>query len=69
MAYVVGNPRTKKLLKEWLKDGKSVEVYQPGPFGPEVGDGSVVLEGPHYPKPHSWYATGMVKGGVLVSVK
>jgi hypothetical protein len=69
MAYVEGNPKTKKELKQWLAEGREVYVYQPGPFGPDVKDGSVALEGPHYPKPHSWYASGIVYGGRLVSIK
>jgi hypothetical protein len=31
--------------------------------------GTVYLEGPHFPLPHRWYATGVMKDGVLVSVK
>ncbi len=71
MAYVVGNPKTKKLLKEWVNDSdKHVQVYQPGRFSQEdMVSGTVYLEGPHYPKPHRWYAQGTLKNGVLVKVK
>jgi hypothetical protein len=73
MAYTVQNFKTKKAVKEAvaaaIAGGPAVEVYQPGPYGPDVRDGSVALEGPHYPAPHSWYASGVVKGGVLVKVK
>jgi hypothetical protein len=31
-----------------------------------VANGSVSLEGPHYPKPHSWYASAIVKNGAIV---
>lgn len=47
----------------------AIEVYQPGPFGPKVSDGRVALEGPHFPKPHRWYGEGMVKDGILQSIK
>jgi len=68
MAYVEPNFKTKKQLKDALATGQRVTVFQPGPFGPSVTDGRVALEGPHYPKPHTWYATGIVEGGVLVKV-
>lgn len=66
MAYTVTN--YKKALVEDFKAGKVIEVYQPGMFGPEVRDGTVALEGPHYPEPHKWYASGTVKGGKLVKL-
>jgi len=45
-----------------------VNVYQPG-LGTVPRDGEIDLEGPHYPEPHRWYATGVMKDGRLVSVK
>lgn len=68
MAYVSGNPKSKKQLKEWLAAGKVVHMYQPG-LGTVPVNGTVTLEGPHYPKPHTWHATGTMKDGKLVSVK
>jgi hypothetical protein len=44
MAYTVTNYRTKKALKEALATGTRVEVYQPGPFGPEVKNGAAGRE-------------------------
>ena len=69
MAYTVKNYKSKKQVKEALKEGVEIKVYQPGPFGSDVQDGRVFLEGPHYPEPHRWYAEGVVKEGKLVSVK
>ena len=66
MAYTVKNYPTKKSLKADLAAGVQVEVYQEGPYGPEVRDGRVALEGPHYPQPHSWYASATVQGGYIV---
>jgi len=66
MAYTDENFRTKKALKEAVASGKTVTVYQPGPFGPQVKDGPVALEGPHYPEAHKWYASAQVKGGAIV---
>lgn len=66
MAYTVKNYRTKKALKEALARGETVEVFQPGPWGPNVSDGRWALEGPHYPEPHRWYASANVKDGAIV---
>lgn len=68
MAYVRPNHRTKTSLREALAAGKTVEVYEPG-LGTVPSDGTVFLEGPHYPAPHTWYATGKMQGGRLVSIK
>jgi hypothetical protein len=55
--YATTNPKTKKALKDALASGKRVAVFCPG-LGSVPKDGSkVTLEGPHYPAPHSWYAT------------
>jgi len=69
MAYTGTNFKTKKALKEAFDRGDVIDVYQPGPFGPDVRDGNVALEGPHYPQPHKWYASAVVKNGVVVKLK
>jgi hypothetical protein len=47
-----------------------VTYFQPGPFGGnEPRDGVLYFEGPHYPKPHRWYAQAVAKDGVIVKVK
>jgi hypothetical protein len=68
MAYVTPDYRTKKALKDALKAGESIGVYQPG-IGNVPLNGSISLEGPHYPKPHTWYAEGIMENGVLIKVK
>jgi len=68
--YTKKNFKTKKALKEAVAAGEKIGIYQPGPFGgDEPENGSVVLEGPHYPEPHRWYATAVIKDGIIVSVK
>jgi hypothetical protein len=69
MAYVRPNYPTKAAVKRALAAGEIVTVFQPGPFGPHVPDGSHAFEGPHYPEPHRWYGTGRVVDGKLVSLK
>lgn len=68
MAYVNPNFRTKKALKDALAAGQKITMYEPG-LGKIPENGTVSLEGPHYPQPHTWYATGIVENGKLVKVK
>lgn len=68
MAYTTINFKTKKQFKEYVVAGKEVGIYSPGPF-PCNTEGTVCIEGPHYPEPHRWYATARVKNGIVVSVK
>lgn len=71
MAYTVINFKTKKMLKEAVADRDGVvRCYQPG-LGPDLSNytGKITLEGPHYPKPHTWYAEAELVNGVVVKVK
>lgn len=68
MAYVDPNFPTKKALKEAVAKGEAVYVFSPGPFGCK-SDGTEYIEGPHYPKPHTWYAQVTVKDGKVINVK
>lgn len=66
--------KTKKSLKEAIAHGDVVTVYQPNdlfgnPKGSPTYTGSVVLEGPHYPKPHTWYAQARLVNGSIVEVR
>ena len=72
MTYVSPNYKTKKALKEAVATAKKngalpIDVFEPG-LGTVPRDGKVYLEGPHYPKPHTWYAVGVMKDGMLISV-
>ena len=67
--YTEKNYQTKKALVEDFKAGKSIGVYQPGGFFPSQRDGTVYLEGPHYPQPHRWYAQATIVDGVITKVK
>ena len=64
MTYAVENFRNKQALRAAVKE-RDVPVFQPGPFGPDVRDGTIYLKGPHYPEPHRWYASAPVVGGVI----
>ena len=66
--YVSPNFKSKAEIKRALAAGETITVFSPGPF-PAPTDGKVSLEGPHYPKPHTWYGMGIVKDGKLISIK
>ena len=58
------------LLGAVLPAIRPVRYFQPGPFGGnEPQNGTFCCEGPHYPAPHTWYATCTAKDGVIVKVK
>ena len=68
------NYRTKKALKEAVKSGVQVGVFQPNDmFGNtekyNKGEWSITLEGPHYPEPHTWYAQVEIKDGIITKVR
>jgi len=68
--YAKVNFKSKKALKEAVTNGDQIGYYQPGPFGGnEQQNGTIYLEGPHYPEPHRWYAQATVHDGVIVKVK
>ena len=68
MAYATVNFPSKKAFKEAVASGRDIGLYSPGPFG--VKDNGVEsVEGPWYPKPHSWYAQVTVVEGVVTKVK
>lgn len=66
--YTVTNFKTKKAMKEAVASGQQVEVYQPGGLFPGATDGRVAIEGPHYPQPHTWYASVLIKDSIIVKV-
>ena len=68
--YTTINFKTKKALKEAVANGQKVRVYQPGPFGGnEPLNGTVCVEGPHYPEPHRWYAECTLENGIITKVR
>lgn len=70
MAYTDRNFKTKKELVTAFKSGDQISVFQPGGFvSANVPDGNTVIEGPHYPQPHRFYVSVVVKDGVIVKVR
>jgi hypothetical protein len=69
MSYTTVNYKTKRALKEAIASGEKVTCYNPG-LGPNLSraNGLVYLEGPHYPEPHKWHASGVLENGILISI-
>ena len=67
--YTDKDYKTKKELVADFKAGKKIFTFQPGGFFESKKDGPICLEGPHYPKPHKWYASAVIKDGCIVSIK
>lgn len=69
MSYVDPDYPTKKAFKEAVARGVQHRTYNPSGMFPTQQNGEDVIEGPHYPKPHRWYAAVVVKNGVVEKVK
>lgn len=72
--YTTQNFKSKKALKEAVAAGKTIGIYQPNemfpnPKGAPDFTGKATVEGPWYPKPHSWYSEVELVSGVIVKVK
>ena len=69
--YVSPNLPSKAAIRRAIAGGETVTVFQPnnifGIVPPE--NGHVVVEGPHYPKPHRWYGEATLKDGKVISIK
>lgn len=68
LMYAVRNFKTKKALKEAVAAGERIRIFAPG-LGTPKDDGWEYLEGPHYPKPHRWYAEVLMKDGLIIKVR
>lgn len=66
--YVSPNFKSRAELKRALAAGQAIRVYDHAGLRQPPVDGKVQLEGPHYPKAHTWYATGIMKDGKLIKV-
>lgn len=71
--YTCRNFKTKTEFKKAVASyvagtGKPVMIFDSGPFGHNPTEGTVSIEGPHYPEPHRWYARATLSNGVVVKV-
>lgn len=68
--YTNPNFKTKKALKDAVARGDRVTLFSPGSIGePKSSGWEDGVEGPHYPAPHTWYASVLMKDGVVVRVR
>jgi len=56
-----------ELKREVEKNGDGGTIYQPG-LGETPENGIVTLEGPHFPKAHTWYARVQVTNGLITKI-
>ena len=66
--YTTTNYKSKKALKEAVREGVDVRLFSPG-IGTPKTDGVEFVEGPHYPEPHRWYAQVTMQDGRVTKVK
>ncbi len=75
--YTTHNFKTKKALKEAVKAGDRVTVYQPNAVMRDttrvISEShqrplTIALEGPHAPESHRWYATATLKNGRVTKI-
>ena len=65
--YTEVNFKTKKALKEAVDKGDEIGTFQPGGLFPAKRNGTIYLEGPHYPEAHRWYAQARVdEDGIII---
>jgi hypothetical protein len=68
-AYVDPNYKSKKEFKAAVLAGVQHQVYNPSGLFPTTQNGRTVVEGPHYPQPHRWYADCDVVNGIVTKVR
>jgi hypothetical protein len=68
MSYVDPNYPTKKAFKQAIEQGERPETYNYSGMHQTKKNGTDTIEGPHYPKPHKWYARVQVENGQVVKV-
>lgn len=65
--YTHANFGSLKELKQAIADGQKISIFAPG-LGVPKQDGEEFVEGPHYPKPHKWYARVLMENGFIKKV-
>ena len=68
MSYVRPDYPTKRDFKAAVAAGVKHETYNPSRMFETAQNGRDVIEGPHYPKPHKWYAAVVVQNGVVIKI-
>ena len=67
--YATLNAKTAKELRDAVKRGETIGIFEPGiGKGTEPKNGTVTIEGPHFPAPHNYYLRCQIKDGRIVKV-
>lgn len=69
MSYVMPDYTFKKQFVEAVNNGVKHTTFNPSGFFETPQNGTDVIEGPHNPKPHRWYASVVVKDGIVINAK
>jgi len=68
--YVSPNLPSKAAIKRAIAAGETITVFQPNNMfniqPPQ--NGTAYVEGPHYPRPHSWYGKVTLVDGKVVKI-
>ncbi len=68
--YIYPDRKSKAAIRREIADGQT--FFTVAANGLELNppqDGTVTVEGPHYPKPHTWYGQATIKDGRVVKIK
>jgi hypothetical protein len=68
MSYTVKNYKTKKELIADFNSGKEIKLKSDRAVI-ETSNGTIYLEGPHYPAPHTWYAQAEIVDWKIMRIK
>jgi len=62
--------RRQRISEQSQMEKKTITAFQPGPFSSgDIQDGRIAFEGPHYPKPHTYYGQATVENGKVTKVQ
>ena len=66
--YIYPDMKSKAAIKRAIVAGETLTVQANGLEHEPPHNGVVTVEGPHYPKPHTWYGQAVIKDGVVVKI-
>lgn len=66
--YFVTNYASKAAARRAIAAGDEVRIKSMSQFEEAPLNGSASVEGPHYPKPHTFYGTATVVNGLVTSI-
>jgi hypothetical protein len=67
--YVTPNFKSKAAVKRAIAKGEPVKVISNSPFDTVPHNGTVSVEGPHYPASHTWYGEVIIVDGIVARIR